>query len=72
MKTVGKMEEARRARAAQLPRLGWKASGSYWINPRSGRRYDRETALAIEDLRGTFVNERMKEYRKQRVERDDE
>lgn len=68
--TCGKQQKARELRAASLPRLGWKKVDDYWINPRSGRRYDLSGAINIEDLRGTFTRERMAAYNATRPDRN--
>lgn len=68
--TSSKQQKARELREASLPRLGWKKVDGYWINPRSGRRYDVKGAINIEDLRGTFARERMAAYNATRPARD--
>ncbi len=47
--------EARIRRTAALPGLGWKQVNGYWINPRTGRRYDLDGAIDIESLAGSWA-----------------
>lgn len=39
----------------RLLKLGWTTDGFWWYNPRSGIRYNRATAIDIEDLRSTPI-----------------
>jgi hypothetical protein len=56
------MRRTHAARVLRLPELGWKLEGDWWINPRSGRRYDEAGAINIESLRETFQKDWRRAY----------
>lgn len=47
-------QEGRVRRVNHLDTLGWRIEGGWWMSPYTGTRFTLQTALDVEDLRGTF------------------
>jgi hypothetical protein len=69
--TTGRTRDARAAKNAALPGLGWKLVNGFWISPHSGRRYDIIGARIIEELRNTYTRAQRRLYDQNRPPRPD-